>query len=551
MQLARIAIILLLLAAAVPCRAQRRSKLPQAALPYCIVDTGQTNIFSDRGQLFTVPQPGEPFFGQDGCYQIHPLSYTLSNDGLTVYDNHTGLTWQRSPDSDDSRPRRDKATWAQAQARPAALNAAKFGGYSDWRLPSIKELYSLMDFRGTDPRPTGTDTSGLRPFIDTNYFKFSYGQTSLGERIIDAQYWSSTEYVGLTMNASATVFGVNFADGRIKGYPRDHGRGGQTATHFLRLVRGNPAYGKNDFVDNQDQTITDRATGLMWSKTDSHKGLNWQESLACVQVANQKNYLHHNDWRLPTAKELQSIVDYTRSPSTTHSAAIDPLFSCTPITNEAGQADYPCYWTGTAHGTAGGQAAVYIAFGRAMGYMMGAWRDVHGAGAQRSDPKAGNPADYPQGRGPQGDAIRIYNYVRLVRNIDPQSVRLVQPDLTPLPVPSMTGGPGRGPGNPAGPVGAAGGQGVGLDSPGRGPGGPGVGFHLMPWFAVEQMNLTPAQQERIATLEKEAKARLDKILTPEQQKALDEARPPMPGGPGDGPGMDGPGSSNRVPRFSH
>jgi len=37
------------------------------------------------------------------------------------------------------------------------------------------------------------------------------------------------------------------------------------------------------------------------------------------------------------------------------------------------------------------------------------------SGAQRSDPKSGNPADFPKGHGPQGDAIRIYNYVRLVR----------------------------------------------------------------------------------------------------------------------------------------
>lgn len=41
--------------------------------------------------------------------------------------------------------------------------------------------------------------------------------------------------------------------------------------------------------------------------------------------------------------------------------------------------------------------------------------DVHGAGAQRSDPKSGDPADYPTGHGPQGDASRIDNYVRLVR----------------------------------------------------------------------------------------------------------------------------------------
>ena len=53
-----------------------------------------------------------------------------------------------------------------------------------------------------------------------------------------------------------------------------------------------------------------------------------------------------------------------------------------------------------------------------MGYMDAIWQDVHGAGAQRSDPKAGNPNQYPTGNGPQGDAIRIYNYVRCVRNIN-------------------------------------------------------------------------------------------------------------------------------------
>ncbi len=45
------------------------------------------------------------------------------------------------------------------------------------------------------------------------------------------------------------------------------------------------------------------------------------------------------------------------------------------------------------------------------------WIDVHGAGAQRSDPKAGDPEEFSEGHGPQGDAVRIYNYVRLVRNL--------------------------------------------------------------------------------------------------------------------------------------
>lgn len=77
------------------------------------------------------------------------------------------------------------------------------------------------------------------------------------------------------------------------------------------------------------------------------------------------------------------------------------------------------YWTSTTHinwTQNPGSAAVYISFGRSMGYIDNNWVDIHGAGAQRSDPKAGDPANYPTGRGPQGDAIRIYNHVRLVRD---------------------------------------------------------------------------------------------------------------------------------------
>ena len=70
----------------------------------------------------------------------------------------------------------------------------------------------------------------------------------------------------------------------------------------------------------------------------------------------------------------------------------------------------------------GGDSAVYVSFGEALGWMQeppdsGRYElmDVHGAGAQRSDPKDGDSADYPYGRGPQDDVIRIDNFVRLVR----------------------------------------------------------------------------------------------------------------------------------------
>ncbi len=211
------------------------------------------------------------------------------------------------------------------------------------------------------------------------------------------------------MNGDETLFGVNFADGRIKGYGYHRPNSSREKKFYARYVRGG-SYGKNKFKDNGDGTITDQATGLMWSQKDSGKGMNWQEAL---EYAENLSYAGHDDWRLPNAKELQHLVDYSRSPDTTGSAAIDPIFQTTAITNEAGKKDYPYYWTSTTHmdGPTPGKQAAYVAFGRALGKMRGRIMDVHGAGAQRSDPKTGSATS----RGPQGDMVRVKNYIRLVR----------------------------------------------------------------------------------------------------------------------------------------
>jgi hypothetical protein len=264
---------------------------------FIIVDTGQEAFYDNQGEI-NEPQPGDAFYGQDAHYQGTQPSYVDNGDG-TVTDLNTGLMWQQIPG--------DKLTWADAVA---GADSCSLAGYDDWRLPTIKELYSLIDFNGI----TGMSVDTSVPYIDTHYFDFEYGDTRAGERHIDAQYWSSTEYVGTTMNGDATVFGVNFADGRIKGYPRNTGPGGLPMRQFVRYVRGNPGYGLNDFIDNGGGTITDDATGLMWSQDDSGEGMNWEDALAWVQQMNEENYLGYNDWRLPNAKELQSVVDYTRAP---------------------------------------------------------------------------------------------------------------------------------------------------------------------------------------------------------------------------------------------
>ncbi|HOD84679.1 MAG: hypothetical protein BWX88_05066 [Planctomycetes bacterium ADurb.Bin126] len=374
------------------------------ALTYPIVDTGLERFFSDRGELSAAPRPGERFYGQDACYRGRRFSYRDNGDG-TVCDLATGLMWQKTPEMDRL------PTFREAVAGAAKLRLA---GHGDWRLPTVKELYSLMDFNGCVHRRDPV------AYLDARVFAFRFGQEDRGERLIDVQYWSANEYVGTTMNGAPTVFGVNFADGRIKGYPRDMGPGGRTAVHFARYVRGNPRYGVNRFVDNRDGTISDLASGLMWARDDSGKTMDWERALAWCETLKLAG---HDDWRLPDAKELQSLVDYTRAPDARDARrrgpAIDPLFRTT-------DAEGWC-WSSTTHldGRVIGQRAVYVAFGQATGYMpdrrSGQRRkmNVHGAGAQRSDPKSGDPADWAGGFGPQGDEIRILNYARPVRTIAP------------------------------------------------------------------------------------------------------------------------------------
>lgn len=367
---------------------------------YPIVDTDVETFYTNLA-ITSTPSESDAFYGQDANYTGNIPSYTNNGDG-TITDNVTGLIWEEDMG--------EKITFDQAFTK---AQQSTLGEYDDWRVPSLKELYSLILFTGQVKGAVAIDM-----FIDTDYFDQPLGDVSIGEREIDAQTWSSTEYVGLTMNADETVFGVNFVDGRIKGYPKFKKSSGNANTMYFRMVRGNTDYGKNIFVDNGDGTVSDNATGLMWQKADDGKGRDWEESLA---YAENLELASHSDWRLPNAKELQSIVDYTRSPQTTNSPAIDPMFETTMINDPDGNpGQYPFFWTSTTHldGANPYASAVYIAFGEGQGEMNGTLMDVHGAGCQRSDPKSGDINSYPQFFGPQGDVRYVYNFVRCVRDIE-------------------------------------------------------------------------------------------------------------------------------------
>ena len=110
--------------------------------------TGQTQCWDTAGTA--IPCAGT---GQDGAIRAGAaLSYTDNGDG-TITDNNTGLMWEKKSVDDSIHDVNTVYTWDNAFAvHIAGLNASGgFAGHTDWRLPNVKELQSIVDYELTIP----------------------------------------------------------------------------------------------------------------------------------------------------------------------------------------------------------------------------------------------------------------------------------------------------------------------------------------------------------------------------------------------------------------
>jgi len=274
-----------------------------------IPDTGQTKCYDGSTNEITCPSPGETSYGQDAQYSCNPPSYTSLAGGTMVQDNVTGLIWENKTDDGSIHDKDNEYEWSAAQSVfIATLNSQNFGGYSDWRLPTVTELVSILKY-------------GTSPSIDNTYFPNTQ----------PAQYWSST--VDAYDPDSAWEVSFSFTFGTIY----------KIYDYYARAVRGGEC--GSDFVDNGNSTVTDNATGLMWEvKTDDGGArdkdnvCSWYEALSYCENLSLAGY---TDWRLPNIKELQSIVDYS-----TYSPSINTTFF--PNTAWLIYEEYP-YWSSTSN----------------------------------------------------------------------------------------------------------------------------------------------------------------------------------------------------------
>ncbi len=244
-------------------------------------DTGQIQSFID--------QPGE-----DSDYPRHPLSYTISDSGKVTLDNNTKLMWER----DSSR------VWMDAVKAEQYCDGLELDGYDDWRLPLMKELFSIADL------------GNFRPAIDMDAF-------------LNMPRMSSGIWTFPKSDHPDHVWHVGFPDAHVMGQHT-------ASAKLVRCVRADngAAFHNNELVDSGNGTVTDKTTRLLWQQNLDYTRRDWDSA---IQYCENMNFAGRDDWRLPNMKELLSIVNYNKT-----SPSIDEaLFSNTPADS--------FFWTNTTH----------------------------------------------------------------------------------------------------------------------------------------------------------------------------------------------------------
>jgi len=207
----------------------------------------------------------------------------LAYDNGTVKDTRTGLMWASS-DGGKAIDETDLNTH---------FSNCRVGGYVDWRVPTINELEAIYD--------EGTEN------------EHGYHLTKLID-LGDEWVW------GLDTRNLATRFGfmegstaVAFFDGPGSGawYEAKGAEGNMARPLPVRDTQKAHAKMKveadgNRFIDNQDGTVSDKQTGLMWAARDDGKGINKRDLKTYLVNYRAGGY---DDWRIPTVDELKTLYD--------------------------------------------------------------------------------------------------------------------------------------------------------------------------------------------------------------------------------------------------
>ena len=299
-----------------------------------IADSGQTSCYYRSGgwneddlcdtQTYSVGDADAPA-GQDGHYVDSPVARNLSiaqtnegfdSDGVTA-DGLTGLSWTScfvgQTGVDCGAGTAESVTWFAGFSACAGLNSenaeAGFGGRTDWRLPTARELGTLMDY------------SALPTLAPTSFPGVPGGS--------DVFALTATASADPSMETMAYVYDVSRGDSHLLSKAQ--------SAHVL-CVAEDSAPDEWGFHDNGDGTLSDAATGLRWQKCakgqsgttcggSGDKEKNWSDALNYCESLElgDEGWGERTAWRVPNVAEMRSIFDYGHT-----GPSLDPAFEGAP-----------------------------------------------------------------------------------------------------------------------------------------------------------------------------------------------------------------------------
>jgi hypothetical protein len=214
------------------------------------------------------PAAGGEMYGQDGSYLGPQPAYLDLGDGR-IADLLTGREWEQIPPATATR-------WSAARTRCLDLS---LGGHDDWRLPTTAELVSLMDY----------GVSGDSSSLDPGFFPAPSRAGVWTADGYNSYYWTIDLYGGdpiIQLDGGSWDFESRCVRGEA---------GWQGA---LRFTAG---------------THVDRRTGLVWQAQHTADQTLQQALALCEGLV----LAGHDDWRVPSLKELETLVDRADAHETT------------------------------------------------------------------------------------------------------------------------------------------------------------------------------------------------------------------------------------------
>jgi hypothetical protein len=249
----------------------------------------------------------------DGGLRDEAATYTNYDSTTAAQRRGTGWDWLTPTQAEIDAP-------TNAVGFRDRVNAQGLCGYRDWRVPTVDELQSIVDYGGGGPA------------IDAAWFPHTRGAT----------YWTATSIVDVV---NTDYFGVHhdvdyagavsFEIGHV--YAAGVNESVRDSMHAVRLVRAGPAVPAPRYTVSADgQEVTDALTTLTWRRcpegaTFAAGACDGAISLFLHDAALQRAASEASStglaWRLPDIKELSSLVDRRF-----FHPAIDPtLFPNTPL----------------------------------------------------------------------------------------------------------------------------------------------------------------------------------------------------------------------------